>query len=146
MSVGFGLVCIFTSDNSPPFKRMRMKWGTHINMLGSIIIDWIINKIYSDYIYLVDSEIEILGEAMPLEVSSEIEVLREAVPLEDTCGFVPLAEEPTLRVTEVGEIGAVAGTSGLASSFLITASVEGKQALAELASVEGRQHSGSRAW
>jgi len=63
-------------------------------------------------VYSVDSKIEILGEAMPPEVSSEIEDLREAVPLEDTSGFVPLTEEPALGVTKVGKIGAAVGTRG----------------------------------
>jgi len=121
MSVGFRFVYIFTSDNTPPFKRMRMKWGTYINMLGFVIIYWIVDKIYSDSVYPVDFEIEILGEAMPPEVSCEIEVLREVVPLEDTSGFVPLAK-PALEVTEVGEISAAVGTSRLAASSLITAS------------------------
>jgi len=74
-----------------------------------------------DFIYLAESEIEVLGEAMPPEDTSEMEVLGEAVPPEDTSRFVPPTEERALGVTEVGEVGAATETLGLASPSLITA-------------------------
>ena len=66
-------------------------------------------------------EIELLGEAMPLEDTSKVEVLREVVPSEDISGFVLLTEESVLRVARVGAVGAAAGSSELTSLSLMTA-------------------------